>query len=65
VGLPVSTVCVIGSGLWLVVLVVTLAVPALHTAERSWWPWTAVVGVALGTACWFYLRRGRGNAAGA
>ncbi|MEO3936482.1 DUF2530 domain-containing protein [Dermatophilaceae bacterium Soc4.6] len=61
----VPTVCVVGSLAWLVVLVVTLVVPDLHTGERSWWPWTAVAGLALGVGCWLYVRRGRGNAAGA
>jgi len=62
VHVSIPTVCVVGSLAWLVVLVVTLAVPALHTGERSWWPWTPVVGLALGVGCWFYVRRGRGDA---
>ncbi len=64
VHVSIPTVCVVGSLAWLVVLVVTLAVPVLHTGQRSWWPWTAVVGLALGVGCWLYVRRGRGNAAG-
>ncbi|MDQ2757322.1 MAG: DUF2530 domain-containing protein [Actinomycetota bacterium] len=64
VNVSVPTVCIVGSALWTVVLVVTLFVPALREGQRSWWPWTAVVGVALGVGCWFYVRRGRGNAAG-
>ncbi|CCH77120.1 conserved hypothetical protein [Nostocoides japonicum T1-X7] len=62
--LPVSTVAVIlfGLVLWAVALVATLAVPALHEEDRSWWPWTCVAGLALGLAGLAYVRRGRGNA---
>ncbi len=64
---PVSTraVVVVGTAMWAVALVVTLAVPALHTGERSWWPWTCVTGIGLGLFAWWYVRRGRGNAVGA
>jgi len=48
---------------WVLALVTTLAVPALRTGERSWWPWCCVSGVVLGSIGWAYLRRGRGNAA--
>jgi hypothetical protein len=54
-----------GIGLWLVALVVTLLVPALHSGPRHWWPWTCVAGILLGLIGWSYVRRGRGNAAGA
>lgn len=54
-----------GIGLWLVALVVTLVVPALHTGDRDWWPWSCVAGAGLGLLGYAYLRRGRGNAAGA
>lgn len=54
-----------GLVLWVVALVVTLAVPALHTGERDWWPWCCVAGLALGSLGYAYMRRGRGNAAGA
>ena len=50
---------------WMIALVVILAVPALHTGERSWWPWCAVAGLGLGLLGYGYLRRGRGNASGA
>jgi Protein of unknown function (DUF2530) len=53
----------IGTALWLVALVVSLAVPTLHHGSRSWWPWTALSGLLLGVAGLVYLRRGRGNAA--
>ena len=58
------TVIVIGMVLWAIALVVILAVPDLHTGDRSWWPWTCVSGLTLGAIGWLYVRRGRGNAAG-
>lgn len=51
-----------GVYLWAIALVFALAVPALHSAERSWWPWVCVVGIILGGAAELYVRRGRGNA---
>lgn len=65
--LAVSSVTVVRWGLlaWAVALVVTLAVPALHQGDRSWWPWTCVGGLAVGALGYVYVRRGRGNAAGA
>ena len=51
-----------GVAAWVVALVVTLLVPALHEGDRGWWPWTCVAGVALGGLGWAYVRRGRGNA---
>ena len=54
-----------GLAVWTVALVATLAVPALRTGERSWWPWTCVTGIALGLFGLWYVRRGRGNAANA
>jgi hypothetical protein len=64
--LPVdlARLVLIGELLWVVALVVTLVVPALHSGPRSWWPWTAVSGVVLGALGLGYLHRGRGNAAG-
>ena len=58
-------IIVVGTALWAVALVVTLVVPALHTGERSWWPWTCVTGIGLGLFAAWYVRRGRGNAIGA
>lgn len=52
-----------GLVLWLVALVVVLAVPALRTGDRDWWPWVPVAGIALGALGRFYVGRGRGNAA--
>jgi len=52
----------VGIGCWLVALVVTLVVPALHGGDRDWWPWACVAGLVLGAMGWAYLRRGRGNA---
>jgi hypothetical protein len=51
-----------GEVLWVIALVLTLAVPTLHSGDRSWWPWTAVSGVLLGALGLVYLHRGRGNA---
>ena len=51
--------------LWVLALAVVLVVPDLHTGDRSWWPWTCLAGVVLGALGYAYLRRGRGNAAGA
>jgi outer membrane lipoprotein SlyB len=62
---PTRAVILVGIGLWLVALVVTLVVPALHTGDRSWWPWTCVTGAALGGFAYWFVGRGRGNAAGA
>ena len=62
---PTQAITLVGTGLWVVALAVTLLVPALHTGERSWWPWSCVTGIALGGFAWWYVRRGRGNAAGA
>ena len=55
----------IGMALWLVALVVTMLVPSLHQGDRSWWPWTCGTGIAGGALALLYVRRGRGNAAGA
>lgn len=62
---PARSIAVVGTGLWLLALVLSLAVPALHTGERSWWPWACVTGIGLGVFAWWYIRRGRGNAVGA
>ena len=51
-----------GIAVWAVLLVVTLAVPALHAGDRSWWPWSCVAGIVLGFLGYTYVRRGRGNA---
>ncbi len=63
----VDTAPIVVAGLvgWVVALVVTLVVPALHTGERDWWPWTCVAGIVLGLVGLLYVVRGRGNAAGA
>jgi len=55
----------IGMACWLVALVVSVLVPALHQADKAWWPWTCVAGIAGGALALLYVRRGRGNAAGA
>lgn len=62
---PTAAVVRAGIGLWVVALVLTLAVPALHEGDRSWWPWACVSGIVLGALGYAYVRRGRGNAAGA
>ena len=51
-----------GLAVWLVALVLTLAVPALHQDDRHWWPWTCLAGLALGLFGYSYVRRARGNA---
>jgi hypothetical protein len=56
-------VVLVGTGFWLLALVITLVVPGLHSGARSWWPWAAVAGAVLGGLGLAYLRRGRGNAA--
>jgi Protein of unknown function (DUF2530) len=58
-----SRVLGIGIALWVVALVVSLLVPALHQVERHWWPWACVAGIVGGTLALLYVRRGRGNAA--
>jgi hypothetical protein len=55
----------IGMSLWFVALVTSVLVPALHQGDRAWWPWTCVAGIAGGALALVYVRRGRGNAAGA
>lgn len=52
----------VGIGLWLVALVVTLVMhERLADQGRTWWIWTAATGAALGLAGLVYLRRhGRG-----
>lgn len=55
----------IGMALWVVALVVCVLVPTLHLGDRSWWPWTCFAGIAGGALSLLYVRRGRGNAAGA
>lgn len=65
VRVPTRRVVEAGSAAWALALAVLLAVPDLHTGDRSWWPWCAVCGLALGGIGWVYVRRGRGNAADA
>jgi hypothetical protein len=48
----------VGIGLWLVALVVTLVMHDRLAAEgRTWWIWTAATGAALGVLGLDYLRR--------
>ncbi|KQX62778.1 DUF2530 domain-containing protein [Angustibacter sp. Root456] len=65
--IQVDSVRIVSFGLlgWVVALAVVLLVPALHTGDRSWWPWACVSGIVLGLVGLAYLLRGRGNAAGA
>jgi uncharacterized protein HemX len=65
VAVDTARIVVAGLGCWVVALVVVLAVPALHGGARSWWPWVCVAGLVLGGLGLVYVRRGRGNAAGA
>lgn len=55
-------IIIVGLALWAVALVLTVAIPALHSGDRDWWPWTAVAGLVLGGLGLTYVRRGRGNA---
>lgn len=62
---PTRRIIVLGLAVWAVALVLSLAVPALHEGDRSWWPWACVSGIALGLIGYAYVSRGRGNAADA
>jgi len=63
--LPMLRIVEWGIAVWAAALVLSVALPTLHTGSRSWWPWCCGAGVALGGVGWAYLRRGRGNAADA
>ena len=52
----------IGTALWGVALVVSLLVPALHQADRRWWPWACVAGMVGGGISLLYVRRGNESA---
>lgn len=65
VQIDVLRVLEIGIALWVVALVLTLVIPALHQDGRDWWPWTCVAGAGLGAIGWAYIKRGRGNASAA
>jgi hypothetical protein len=65
VKVDVLRVVEIGVGLWVLALVLTLVIPALHGDGRDWWPWTCVAGAVLGSTGWAYIKRGRGNASAA
>lgn len=60
IAVPMRTLVLVGTAIWAVALVVTLIVPALHTGERSWWPWACVSGIALGAFAVWYLSRAQG-----
>ncbi|HMM94925.1 DUF2530 domain-containing protein [Phycicoccus sp.] len=62
---PTAAIILVGCVGWAVALVATLVVPALHSGDRSWWPWACVTGLALGAFAAWYVRRGRGSAASA
>jgi hypothetical protein len=59
---PMLRIIEVGIAVWVLALVVTLVVPALHEGDRDWWPWACVAGIVLGGIGWAYVRRGRGNA---
>src|SRR4051794_32284448 len=48
IAVDTARIVVCGTAMWAVALVVTLVVPALHSGDRTWWPWTCVTGLALG-----------------
>ena len=54
-----------GIAIWVLALVLTLVVPALHEGQRDWWPWVCVSAIVGGAVALLYVRRGRGNAEGA
>jgi hypothetical protein len=56
---PVRPVVVVlvGTALWTAALLLSLAVPALHTGDRSWWPWACAGGIALGAFGYLYVLR--------
>jgi len=62
---PTRRIIQIGLAAWVVALIATLAIPALHQGDRSWWPWACVTGLVLGSLGYVYVARGRGNAADA
>jgi hypothetical protein len=50
----------VGIGLWVVALVVTLVLHTRLAADgRGWWTWTALAGIALGGIGLAYVRRSR------
>jgi hypothetical protein len=57
-----ARVLLVGIALWVVALVLTVAVPALHEGQRDWWPWVCVSAIAGGVLALAYVGRGRGNA---
>ncbi|WP_328823336.1 DUF2530 domain-containing protein [Metallococcus carri] len=63
--IDVLRLILVGLGVWALALVLTLAVPALHTGARQWWPWSCVCGLILGGLGYLYVWRGRGNASSA
>ena len=65
VHVPMVRIVEVGMLCWLVALLVVMLVPALHTGDKSWWPWCCVAGFLLGGVGLASLRRGRGNAADA
>jgi uncharacterized membrane protein YccC len=60
---PTDLIAGAGVVVWLVALVASLVIPALHSGDRWWWPWCCATGVVLGFMGWGYLRLGKGNAA--
>ncbi|MFC5380914.1 DUF2530 domain-containing protein [Aquipuribacter nitratireducens] len=56
----------VGTGLWLVALVVLLAVGPRLPDDAGWWPSTAVAGVVAGlpALAWAIARRRRGQLSG-
>jgi hypothetical protein len=60
-----ATVTLWGLAGWALALAATLVVPSLHEGDRHWWPWTCVAAIVIGSLGYAYIRRGRGNAAGA
>ena len=48
----------IGTGLWVLVLILFIALyPALTAAGLDWWLHTAIIGILLGILAWFMVRK--------
>ena len=57
----IARVLEIGIALWGAALLVSLLVPALHEADRQWWPWVCVAGLVGGGITLLFVRHGPGR----
>lgn len=51
----------VGVALWGAALLLSLLVPALHGADRQYWPWVCVAGLVGGGIALLHARRGPGR----